>query len=44
MLELIYEGVTVGFGGGKFIGGSSPEGVASRVRVQLEIERIFQGS
>lgn len=41
MLALIYEGVTVGIGADKFIGGVSPEGKAARVRVQLEIERIM---
>lgn len=41
MLALIYEGVTVGIGADKFIGGQSPEGRAARVRVQLEIERIM---
>ncbi|RDB15643.1 Nucleoporin gle1 [Hypsizygus marmoreus] len=44
LLELIYEGVSVGFGSGRFIGGSSPEGIAARVRVELEIERILLGA
>jgi nucleoporin GLE1 len=43
MLELIYEGVTVGFGGDRFIGGQSIDGRAARVRVQLEVERIITG-
>jgi len=41
MLALIYEGVTVGIGVGKFIGGTTPEGKAARVRVQLRIEEIM---
>lgn len=43
MLEAIYMGVTEGISGQKdrLIGGNSPEGIASRVRVQLEIERIM---
>ncbi|KAJ7274167.1 GLE1-like protein-domain-containing protein [Mycena rebaudengoi] len=44
MLELVYEGVTVGMGGGRFIGGSSPEGQAARARVQMEVERIMAGA
>jgi nucleoporin GLE1 len=41
LLALLYEGVTVGMGGGKIIGGDTAEGKAARVRVQLEIERIM---
>ena len=43
MLEVLYEGVTEGINGQKdrLIGGQSPEGIAARVRVQLEIERIM---
>ncbi|KAI0659174.1 GLE1-like protein-domain-containing protein [Cubamyces menziesii] len=43
LLALMYEGVTVGYHGqqGRLIGGKSPEGIAARVRVQLEIERIM---
>lgn len=41
MLALIYEGVTVGLGNGKLIGGESAEGIAARVRVQLEVERLM---
>ncbi|KAI0371930.1 hypothetical protein BV20DRAFT_964589 [Pilatotrama ljubarskyi] len=43
LLALLYEGVTVGYHGsqGRLIGGASPEGIAARVRVQLEIERIM---
>ena len=43
LLEVLYEGVTTGLFGeqGKLIGGDSPEGIAARVRVQLEIERIM---
>jgi nucleoporin GLE1 len=41
VLALVYEGVTVGFGLNRWIGGQTAEGRASRVRVQLEIERII---
>ncbi|KAI0777666.1 GLE1-like protein-domain-containing protein [Trametes elegans] len=43
LLALLYEGVTTGYHGqqGRLIGGSSPEGIAARVRVQLEVERIM---
>jgi len=41
MLALIYEGVTVGIGVDKYIGGTTPEGKAARVRVQLKIEEIM---
>ncbi|KAI0826637.1 GLE1-like protein-domain-containing protein [Trametes gibbosa] len=46
LLSLLYEGVTVGYHGveGRLIGGKSPEGIAARVRVQLEIERIMGAS
>ncbi|KAI8970573.1 GLE1-like protein-domain-containing protein [Trametes punicea] len=46
LLALLYEGVTVGYHGlqGRLIGGQSPEGIAARVRVQLEIERIMMGA
>jgi nucleoporin GLE1 len=44
MLALIYEGVKVGLGNGKFIGGESAEGTAARVRVQLEVERLMAAS
>ncbi|KZT25957.1 hypothetical protein NEOLEDRAFT_1133025 [Neolentinus lepideus HHB14362 ss-1] len=46
MLELLYEGVTTGLMGSSdlVLGGSSPEGTAARVRVQLEIERIMNSS
>jgi len=43
VLEVLYEGVTEGVNGqkGRFIGGNSAEGIAARVRMQLEIERIM---
>lgn len=41
MLALVYDGVTVGIGADRYIGGTSPEGKAARVRAQLEIERIM---
>jgi len=44
MLALIYEGVTLGLGNGKFIGGKSAEGTAARVRVQMEVERLVASS
>ena len=46
LLALLYEGVTVGYHGleGRLIGGQSPEGIAARTRVQLEIERIMHAS
>ncbi|KAH7890468.1 GLE1-like protein-domain-containing protein [Phlebopus sp. FC_14] len=44
LLEVLYEGAMVGIGGSsdKPLGGSTPEGKAACVRVQLEIERIIQ--
>ena len=44
LLAVMYEGVSVGFHGqqGRLIGGESAEGVAARVRLQLEIERIVE--
>ena len=46
LLALLYEGVTVGYHGldGRLIGGQTPEGIAARVRVQLEVERIMGAS
>ena len=44
MLALLYEGVTVGLGGGVLIGGQTAEGRAARARVQLEVERIMSSS
>lgn len=43
VLEILYDGVIEGINGQKdrLIGGQSPEGIAARVRVQLEIERIM---
>ena len=41
VLALLHEGLTVGLGGDKIIGGQSVEGKAARVRAQLEIERIM---
>ncbi|KAG5645369.1 hypothetical protein DXG03_006322 [Asterophora parasitica] len=43
LLELIYEGVTKGYDAGKTIGGSTAEGMAARMRIQLEVERILLG-
>ncbi|KAF5381578.1 hypothetical protein D9615_005384 [Tricholomella constricta] len=43
LLELVYEGVTTGYDTGKIIGGVSGEGIAARVRIQLEVERILLG-
>ncbi|KAI0929417.1 hypothetical protein AcW1_009921 [Taiwanofungus camphoratus] len=46
LLSLLYEGVTTGLKGSnqRLIGGQTPEGIAARVRVQLEIERIMSSS
>ena len=43
LLSVLYEGATTGLFGeeGRLIGGKSAEGIAARVRVQLEIERIM---
>ena len=43
LLALLYEGCTVGIFGQKdrLVGGKSPEGVASRVRVQVDIEKLM---
>ena len=43
MLAQLYDAATVGLEGapGTLLGGDSAEGVAARVRVQLEIERIM---
>lgn len=40
---MLYVGATEGIQGSKdqLIGGKQPEGIAARVRVQLEIERIL---
>lgn len=44
LMALIYEGVTQGIAGtDKRIGGTSTEGKAAQIRVQLEIERIMFG-
>ncbi|KAJ7080508.1 GLE1-like protein-domain-containing protein [Mycena epipterygia] len=44
MLELIYQGATVGFAEGRFIGGSTAVGTSARTRVQMEVERIMAGA
>ncbi|KAI0746748.1 hypothetical protein C8Q80DRAFT_1345139 [Daedaleopsis nitida] len=43
LIALLYEGVTVGYHDleGRLIGGSSPEGIAARMRVQLESVRSW---
>ncbi|TFK36301.1 GLE1-like protein-domain-containing protein [Crucibulum laeve] len=41
ILALIYEGVTVGLGNGKLIGGESAEGSVNRTRARMEVERIM---
>lgn len=45
MLNLIYDGATEGLGltQGKLqlLGGSSPDGIAARARVKLEVESII---
>ncbi|THG95195.1 hypothetical protein EW026_g6411 [Hermanssonia centrifuga] len=44
LMGILYEGATTGLYGseGRLIGGKSPEGIAARVRVQLEIERLLK--
>lgn len=43
LLALLYEGCLNGIFGQKdrLVGGKSPDGVASRVRVQVDIERLM---
>ena len=43
LLAVLYDGCTVGLYGRKdhLIGGKSPEGIAARVRLQLEIEKLM---
>ena len=43
MLEALYDGCTTGIYGteGRLIGGTSPEGVAFRTRLRLEIEKLM---
>ncbi|KAG6845684.1 hypothetical protein H0H87_004945 [Tephrocybe sp. NHM501043] len=41
LLELIYEGVTTGYDAEKLIGGTTPEAVAARSRVQMVVERLL---
>ncbi|KAG5723958.1 Nucleoporin gle1 [Termitomyces sp. T112] len=43
LLELIYEGVTVGYEPGKLIGGTSPEANSARSRVRMTVERVLSG-
>ncbi|KAJ7069482.1 GLE1-like protein-domain-containing protein [Mycena amicta] len=43
MLELVYSGATIGFADKKLVGGPSPEGIAARSRLKMEIERIMAG-
>ncbi|KAG6887291.1 hypothetical protein C0995_016371 [Termitomyces sp. Mi166 len=43
LLELIYEGVTMGYEPGKLIGGTSPEANSARSRVQMTVERVLSG-
>ena len=43
ILELVYTGSTAGFVANKLIGGPSPEGIAARSRLKLEVERILAG-
>ncbi|KAJ6584031.1 GLE1-like protein-domain-containing protein [Mycena vulgaris] len=44
MLELVYQGATVGFAEGRFIGGTTAAGTSARSRVQMEVERIMAGA
>ncbi|KIK57362.1 hypothetical protein GYMLUDRAFT_229237 [Collybiopsis luxurians FD-317 M1] len=43
ILRLIYDAATEGLGDGKLLGGTSPEGIAARARVKLEVENIMNG-
>ncbi|KAG6898230.1 hypothetical protein C0992_002244 [Termitomyces sp. T32_za158] len=43
LLEIIYEGVTIGYEPGKLIGGASPEAVSARSRVKMAVERVLSG-
>lgn len=43
MLGLLYDGVVFGLDPDSSIGGESAEGMAARVRVQIEVERIMSG-
>ncbi len=46
VLRLIYDGATTGLGDGgdgKLLGGSTPDGIAARARVKLEVEAIMKG-
>ncbi|KAF9255264.1 hypothetical protein L218DRAFT_1036289 [Marasmius fiardii PR-910] len=43
LIALMYEGASKGLGNGKLLGGESPEGIAARSRVSLEIETIMSG-
>ncbi|KAJ7716807.1 GLE1-like protein-domain-containing protein [Mycena maculata] len=44
MLELVYQGATVGFAEGRFIGGPTGVGTSARSRVRTEVERIMAGA
>ncbi|KAJ7143550.1 GLE1-like protein-domain-containing protein [Mycena crocata] len=44
MLELVYQGATVGYAEGKLIGGPSATGTSARARIQMEVERIMAGA
>ncbi|KAJ4478657.1 GLE1-like protein-domain-containing protein [Lentinula edodes] len=43
MLRVIYDASTEGLGGGKVLGGTTPDGIAARARVKLEVESIMKG-
>lgn len=43
LLQIIYEGVTMGYEPGKLIGGTSPEAVSARSRVKMTVERVLSG-
>ncbi|KAJ3776177.1 GLE1-like protein-domain-containing protein [Lentinula raphanica] len=44
ILRLIYDASTEGLGNGKVLGGTSPDGIAARARVKLEVESIMKGA
>ncbi|KAF9062977.1 hypothetical protein BDP27DRAFT_1393990 [Rhodocollybia butyracea] len=43
LLRLVYDGASEGLGDGKLMGGTSPDGIAARARVKLEVENIMRG-
>lgn len=44
MLELVYQGATIGFAEGRLLGGPTGVGTSARTRVRIEVERIMAGA